>query len=41
MESVGTSVVNTSIITQCINPEDQHLNLYCHENLKSQSEVLN
>jgi hypothetical protein len=37
MEAVGSSEipVNTSIITLWINPDDKHLNLHCHEALKS------
>jgi len=29
------TLVNTSNITQHMNPENQHLNLHCHENHKS------
>jgi hypothetical protein len=38
MEAGDFSVtsVNTSNITRLINPEDQHLKLHCHKNLKSQ-----
>jgi len=37
MKAVGSSkiLVITSIVTQHVNPEAQHLKLHCHGNIKS------
>jgi len=40
VEGSSEMVVNTTTIIWCKHPDDQHINLCCHENLKPQKNIV-